>query len=300
LTLGGQFTSVHVRGAFPSRRGFLPKVRFPRKYVCVLVLLAAGLSVARAEKISDIRPQGYVTDLAGVINPATRQKIELLATEVEQKTGDQIAVVTVNSLEGQTREDYAVDLYKHLGIGSKKDNKGVLILIAPKDRQYRVEVGYGLEPVINDARAGDIGRDMVPDLRKGDYSAAAWTATMGVSQFIAADAGVQFTGMPKRSARPATREAPWWLPFVLFGGFFLLIRALSRAGRNRRPPPGGSGGGMGSALPWLLLGSSMGRGGGGWGGGYGGSSGGWGGGGGGGFGGFGGGMSGGGGAGGSW
>ena len=267
-----------------------------------LALLLVVLSVcAFAEKINDIRAQGYVTDLAGVINPATRQKIELLATEVEQKTGAQIAVVTVNSLEGQTREDYAVALYKHLGIGAKGKDNGVLILIAPKERQYRIEVGYGLEPVINDARAGDIGRQMVPDLRKADYSAAALTATTGVAQFIAADAGVQLTGLPKRAAPPPTHELPWWVPFVLFGGFFLLIRALARAGRGGGGPRAGAGGsgGMGSALPWILLGSGMGRGGS-WGGGWGGSSGGWGGGGGGGFGGFGGGSSGGGGAGGSW
>jgi len=265
------------------------------------LLLIALSAVAAAEKINDIRAQGYVTDLAGVIDPATRQKNELLATEVEQKTGAQIAVVTVNSLEGQTRDDYAVDLYKHLGIGTKGKDNGVLILIAPKDRQYKIEVGYGLEPVINDARAGDVGRDMVPDLRKGDYSAAALTGATGVAQFIAADAGVQLTGLPKRAARPPTHEAPWWLPFVLFGGFFLLVRALSRAGRRGGGPRSGAtgGGGMGSALPWILLGSGMGRGGS-WGGGWGGSSGGWGGGGGGGFGGFGGGMSGGGGAGGSW
>jgi uncharacterized protein len=269
------------------------------KYALYLLLVVALLQVSWAEKINDIRPQGYVTDLAGVIDPATRQKIELLATEVEKKTGSQIAVVTVNSLEGQTREDYAADLYKHLGIGTKKKDNGALILIAPKDRQYKIEIGYGLEPVINDARAGDVGREMVPDLRKGDYGAAALTGTVGIAQFIAADAGVTLTGLPQRKQRPPTHEAPWWLPFVLFGGFFLLVRVLSRGGSNRRGPPG-SGGGMGSALPWMLLGNALGRGGGGWGGGFGGSSGGWGGGGGGGFGGFGGGGSGGGGAGGSW
>ncbi len=165
------------------------------KPVFVLLLFVALIQSVWAEKINDIQPQGYVTDLAGVINPATRQKIELLATELQQKTGAQIAVVTVNSLEGQTREDYAADLYKHLGIGAKGKDNGVLILIAPKDRQYKIEVGYGLEPVINDARAGDVGRDMVPDLRKGDYSAAAWTGTTGVAQYIAADAGVQLTGI---------------------------------------------------------------------------------------------------------
>ena len=159
-----------------------------------------------AEKIADIQPQGYVTDLAQVINPATRQKIEMLGTELQQKTGAQIAVVTVNSLEGQTREDYAADLYKHLGVGAKKDSRGVLILIAPKDRQYKIEVGYGLEPVINDARAGDVGREMVPDLRKSDYSGAALTGAIGVAQFVAADAGVQLTGVPQRMPRRQTQE----------------------------------------------------------------------------------------------
>src|SRR5208283_4018795 len=177
----------------------------------LLVLLSAA---ALAEKIAGIQPQGYVTDLAQVIDPATRQKIEMLGTELQQKTGAQLAVVTVNSLEGQSREDYAADLYKHLGVGSKKDDRGVLILIAPKDRQYKIEVGYGLEPVINDARAGDVGRDMVPDLRKGDYSAAALAGATGVAQFIAADAGVQLTGIPQRAARPPTKETPWWLARV--------------------------------------------------------------------------------------
>ncbi len=269
------------------------------KPVLLLLLFVALMPSAWAEKINDIQPQGYVTDLAGVINPATRQKIELLATELQQKTGAQMAVVTVNSFDGESKEDYAAELYKHLGIGTKGKDNGVLVLIAPKERQYRIEVGYGLEPVINDARAGDVGREMLPDLRKSDYSAAAWIGAMGVAQYIAADAGVELTGLPKRTARSEKHEAPWWLPFVLLGGFFLLIRALARAGRRGGGPRSG-GGGMGGALPWMLLGSAMGRGGRSWGGGFGGSSGGWGGGGGGGFGGFGGGMSGGGGAGGSW
>ena len=94
--------------------------------------------------------------------------METICAEVQQKTGAQIAVVTVNSLDGESKEDYAADLYKQLGVGPKKDNRGVLVLLAPSERQYRIEVGYGLEPVINDARAGDIGRAMVPDLRQQD------------------------------------------------------------------------------------------------------------------------------------
>ncbi len=143
------------------------------------VLLCAallGASLALAEDIKSIHPTGYVTDLAGVIGAEKKAALEALGTELEQKTGAQMAIVTVRSLDGESVEYYAVDLYKHLGTGSKKDNRGVLLLLAPNDRKYRIEVGYGLEPVINDARAGDAGRAMVPFLRQGDYGDAVETA----------------------------------------------------------------------------------------------------------------------------
>src|SRR4029077_2612168 len=90
----------------------------------------------------------------------------------------------------------AVDLYKQLGVGSKKDNRGVLLLVAPTERKYRNEVRYGLEPVINDARAGDAGRAMVPYLRQGDYGKAAEIAAWQLAKYIADDAGVTLSGQP--------------------------------------------------------------------------------------------------------
>jgi uncharacterized protein len=271
------------------------------KFALLVVLLFAWCSFAWTEKVGDIHPQGYVTDLAQVIDPATKAKLETLCAEVGQKAGAQIAVVTVDSLDGRTREDYAADLYKQLGVGSKKENRGVLLLLAPKERQYKIEVGYGLEPVINDARAGDIGREMVPDLRSGDYNAAVLLGTTRVAQLIAADKGVQLNGLPANPARAPASETPWWIPLLIIVIIFLVVRILSRSARGGGRGPR-SGGGGGSAIPWFLLGSALGGRGGSWGGGFGGSSGGYSGGGGGfgGFGGFGGGLSGGGGAGGSW
>jgi uncharacterized protein len=267
----------------------------------LIVLVLVWHSFAPAEKIAEIRPEGYVTDLARVIDPATTQKLETLCAEVEQKTGAQIAVVTVNSFDGESREDYAADLYKHLGIGSKKDSRGVLLLVAPKERQYKIEVGYGLEPVINDARAGDIGRELVPELRSGDYNGAILLGTTRLAQLIAADKGVQLNGVPAKQPRAPATQMPSWLPWLIIVIVFVIIRAIVRAVRGGGRGPR-SGGGGGSALPWFLMGSALGGRGGSWGGGFGGSSGGFSGGGGGfgGFGGFGGGMSGGGGAGGSW
>ena len=263
-------------------------------------LLLFSASFCAAEDVKKIHPIGYVSDLAGVITPEARTRLEALCAEVEQQTGAQMAIVTVQSLDGEGVENYAVDLFKQLGVGNKKDNRGVLLLVAPHERKYRIEVGYGLEPVINDARAGDAGRAMVPFLRTNDYGKAAEVAAWQLAKYIADDSGVMLSGQPPagRIRDTGGRGGNLGLWFVLgLIVLFLVIGSLSSRGGGRRG--GGSGG---SGLLWFLLGmlaNSAGRG-------SGGGSGGWGGGGfggggdGGGFGGFGGGSSGGGGASGSW
>ena len=260
----------------------------------LLCWLLVGARLTAAEDTKNIHPTGYVTDLAGVISADTRARLESLCSEVEQKTGAQMAIVTVGSLEGQGIETYAVELFKQLGIGKKKDNRGVLLLVAPQERKYRIEVGYGLEPVINDARAGDAGRAMVPYLRQGDYSKATEIAAQQLANYIAQDSGVTLSPQPAVGRIGNDEGGGGNLGLWLFLGlivFFVVIGSLSSRGDGRRG--GGSGG---SGLLWFLLGmlanSSGRRSGGSWGGG------GWGGGGG--FGGFGGGSSGGGGASGSW
>jgi uncharacterized protein len=272
--------------------------------VCVtLVLAALGGNCCLAEDIKTIHPQGYVTDLARVIDAETKGRLEALCTEVEQKTGAQMAIVTVHSLEGETAAQYANELFKQLGVGGKKDDRGVLLLVAPDERKYWTEVGYGLEPVINDARAGDAGRAMVPLLRQRNFSSGIETAAWVLAKFIADDRGVTLSGRPPARGQARNNGALGLIPFVILVGFIILLSILSRfSGR------GGGRFGGGSGTGWLLLSllaSQAGRGssrGGGWSGGgfggFGGGSGGWSGGGG--FGGFGGGSSGGGGAGGSW
>ena len=295
--------SVENRGS--QRTGPNPQMRATYIFRTPVLLCAAllctvlGASTAHAEDIKSIHPTGYVTDLAGVIGADKTTKLEVLCTELEQKTGAQMAIVTVRSLDGQSVEYYAVDLFRQLGIGTKKDNRGVLLLVAPNERKYRVEVGYGLEPVINDARAGDAGRAMVPFLRQGDYGDAIVTAAWQLAKYIADDAHVTLSGEPP-TRRVRTSNRGGGIPiFWLLAGLFLLFSFLGRASRGGGFRGGGSGG---SGVLWFLLGmmASSGRGSrGDWGGGgFGGGSSGWGGGGG--FGGFGGGSSGGGGASGSW
>jgi uncharacterized protein len=260
------------------------------KLLLVVILLGCPLALC-AENAKNIHPTGYVTDLAGVITTDTKARLEALCYEVEQKTGAQMAIVTVHSLDGDSVEDYAVNLYKQLGVGSKSDNRGVLLLVVPDEHKYRVEVGYGLEPVINDARAGDAGRSMVPFLRQGNYSAAIETATWILAKYIADDRSVTLSGQPPTrplgNARKRSSHVSLWLILFVIWIIFSIARAGRSAAGGRR---GGGGGGW-----WIgpMLGGMSG--GGGWGGGgFGGSSGG------GGFGGFGGGSSGGGGASGSW
>src|ERR1700682_592624 len=171
------------------------KTHFSRTAVLHCLLLFSA-SFCAAEDVKKIHPTGYVSDLAGVMSPEARTRLEALCTEVEQKTGAQMAIVTVQSLDGEVVENYGVNLFKQLGVGSKKDNRGVLLLVAPHERKYRIEMGYGLEPGINDARAGDAGRAMVPFLRQRDYSRAIETAAWQLAKYIADDRGVTLTGPP--------------------------------------------------------------------------------------------------------
>lgn len=292
------FTPINEHHIVPLLANPAMKRAHTLRLLAVFCLVLAFACATAAEDIKKIHPTGYVTDLAGAIQPDTKARLEALATELEQKTGAEMAIVTVHSLEGQSIENYAVDVYKQLGAGGKHDNRGVLLLVCPEERKYRIEVGYGLEPVINDARAGDTGRSMVPLLRSGDFSSAIEVAAWQLAKYIADDRGVSLSGQPP--VRPVQHRGQGsgggGIPIWVILGIFLLIWLVSRSS-------GGRGGGGSGWWIWPLLGGWGGGGrGGGWGGGgFGGS--GWGGGGdsgGGGFGGFGGGSSGGGGASGSW
>jgi len=262
---------------------------------CLAFVLLCAVGFARGEDISQVQPTGYVMDLAGVIQTATKTQLEAMCLELQQKTGAQLAVVTVKSLDGNDVTQYANDMYKHLGVGGKKDDRGVLLLVAPNDRKYWAEVGYGLEPVINDARAGDAGRLMVPYFRAGDFSGGIAAAAWQLAKYIADDKGVTLTGQPQLRQVHQNNDGFGGLWVWLILGAILFMILASRSGGSSAGPRGGGGSGW-----WIgpVIGAMSGGRGGGWGGSSGGG-GGWGGGGGG-FGGFGGGSSGGGGAGGSW
>ncbi|HWI16519.1 MAG TPA: TPM domain-containing protein [Vicinamibacterales bacterium] len=117
------------------------------------------------------KPAGRVNDFANVIDPAVEAEIDRRLDQVEQQTSSEIAVATVESLAGMSVEEYANRLFKEWGVGQAKQDNGVLILVAPNEREMRIEVGYGLEGVLPDGLAGQVIRDnFTPRFRDGDYS----------------------------------------------------------------------------------------------------------------------------------
>lgn len=256
-----------------------------------LVLAASSLffgSPANAQSVDSLpKPTDYVSDYAHVLSPEAIARLDSLCAQLDHSTANsQIAVVTVQTMNGGDSADYANQLEDKWKIGKKGTDKGALVLLAVGDHKYRIDVGYGLEGILNDAKVGDIGRGMIPYLRANDYDSAVTLAVGQVAQVIAADAKVTLDNepMPAEQPVPQERQSP------VLGKLILIIFVLIFFG-------GGSIFRMllGYGLFSSLLGGGGGRG---WGGGGGFSGGG--GGGGGGFGGFGGGGFGGGGAGGSW
>lgn len=240
-------------------------------------------------------PVGHVNDFAGVMKPETVQGLEGTLSALKEKTGAEIAVVTVKTLGNLDVNTYAVRLMKEWGVGSKELNDGVLLLVSTGERKVRIEVGYGLEGAITDARSGMILREhIIPYLKQNDYDAGLNNGALALVQLIAKEKGADMGGavradpQPQQEPRRHSRRSGG-MPFgqIILIAIFLLV-FLSR-GR------GGTG-----CLTGLLLGSMLGGGRSNYGGFGGGFSGGFGGGGGGGFGGFGGGFSGGGGASGSF
>jgi uncharacterized protein len=220
-----------------------------------------------------------------VLDPSLRARLEAYSGQVEQSTGVQMAFVTLKSLDEEPIEDVTNALYRQWGVGKKGKDEGIMLLLAIQERKSRIEVGYGLEPILPDGFDGSILRAIQPLLRQGAYGPAILSGAAQIGSEVARAKGVAV----EPGERPRVRESrgrqglPW--PLILIGlvVLFFLFRG------------GGSGGGF---LVGMLLGNLLGRGGGrggDWGGGgFGG------GGGGGGFGGFGGGDSGGGGASGNW
>ena len=263
-----------------------------RRKLCLAAVFVLWLGIFQvvriwAESVSQLKPTGYVNDYAHVLNPGTVAQISDICLQIDQKAHAQITLVTINSLDGADIESYAVDLFKKWGVGSKSTDRGVLILYAIQDHRARVEVGYGLEPILPDGKVGGFQREAIPLMRSDDYNNALLLVTSRIAGVIATDAGIELTGTQPRAPVQSRRQPGGSMS--LGGVIVIIVVVLIILATPLR-----------SIVFWLLFSQIFGgRGGGFDGGGFGGGGFG-GGGGGGGFGGFGGGSSGGGGASSSW
>jgi uncharacterized protein len=249
-----------------------------RHWLRCLPLFFILVATSATGKTTYPKPQGHVNDFAGVITSSTRNSLETLLTGLAARTGAEIAVVTLPSLNEEPIENVAVDLFKEWGIGQKGKDNGLLFLVAPNDRKMRIEVGYGLEPILPDALTGRVlDTYVVPEFKKGDLTTGIQNGTVALVQTLAKyyDINPEELSLPKlpqASSHPPKKESLLTKLFRLGFIIFLIVLFI------RHP-----------SLFLALLLSGMGGGGGRSSGGFGG-----------GFGGFGGGSSGGGGSGRSW
>ncbi len=192
----------------------------------VLIIIAFCASVCLG-KTSLPMPQHYVEDNAGVIDPADEQSLNGILQELEQKTGAQYIVLTVQSTGGVPIEQFAIELAQGWQLGQKGKDNGLLFVLAAQDRRYRFEVGYGLEGFITDQYCGRVGRNtLVPYLKENQLSKGIYYANIEVASQIAQNYGVTLTGAPKtRPAEPVRRQ-----PVVPCCGMLLLFLVIAGLG----------------------------------------------------------------------
>jgi uncharacterized protein len=209
---------------------------------------------------------GRVVDQAQILLPNTEAELTAKLAGLEAETGDQFVVVTLDSLQGLEIEDYGYRLGRAWGIGSEENDGGVLLIVAPNDRKVRLEVGYGLEPVLTDALSNQIIQtDILPPFREGGYArgiGAGVDAVITQLRLDPAEAQVRAA-----AAVPQSAEAPVFPGLIITLIFLFLFLSLLR-GMGRKSRRGGrSGRGIHPVLVWgaaeILSSAARGRSGGG-------------------------------------
>jgi uncharacterized protein len=230
-------------------------MRAPRRAgaLCTALLLLAGVALA----VEPVFPPltGRVVDEAKILSPQTQARLDEMLAQHERETGQQIVVVTLKSLQGYPIEDFGYRLGRNWGIGQKGRDNGALLIVAPKERKVRIEVGYGLEDRLTDAQSRVIIEQVIlPHFRAGDFSggvldgaAAMLRAVGGAPLAVNAPGGV-------KAARPVPSGAAIliliilaWVVFWRFLWPLLLVGPVDPRWQGRRGSGfwyGGSGGGF--------------------------------------------------------
>jgi len=176
------------------------------------------------------QPTGTVNDYANIITPEWKTQIETLISSIQQNTTAEIAIVTVESLDDSTVEELGLQYLTEWGVGKKGTDNGVVILVAPNERKYRIEVGYGAEGVITDARAGRIGRDILAlYFKEGKYGEGLYNAVEEIGGLLSNDPEIMATYTPKYEFFNMLA------PFIFFAGMiFTWIISIIAATRKTK------------------------------------------------------------------
>ncbi len=187
--------------------------------VCFIAFASAALAQT---SLTFPELTGRVVDQASILDAATRAKLEKLSADLEAKSTDQLVVVTLNSLQGTSIEDYGYQLGRKWQIGQKDKNNGVLLIVAPSDRKVRIEVGYGLEGTLTDALSSFIIQQAIlPRFRAGDIPGGVTRGAEDIVNVLTGDAEEY-----KERARAAHAAPGLSLGEMIVIAFWLLVAIM--------------------------------------------------------------------------
>ena len=201
---------------------------YKRRTAAVLMIL-----VAVSAWSADVpRLRGRINDYAGVLSSGTAAELEQYLAAVEQQSGAQIALLTVDSLEGDSLEAYSLAVVEEWQLGRAGEDNGVLLLVALAEKKIRIEVGYGLEGVLTDAASGYIIREAIsPELRRGDFDAGISAGLTTIGKVVAGEVTISETQASR--SEDSHESGMSGLFFFLFVLIFVIGR-IGRMGRYRR------------------------------------------------------------------
>ena len=176
-----------------------------------LILLISGCTSHTQEIfIPKVEADVYIYDADNLLDESVEEEINNMLIDLEKKTSSEFAVITVESLLGKQVEDYSIKVANGLGIGKEDKDNGVLLLMSRSDKRVRLEIGKGLEGILNDAKCGRILDEyFVPYREKDEYTEATKLTVQAVINVIATDANVTVDGVDESITVPEPKPIPW-------------------------------------------------------------------------------------------
>jgi uncharacterized protein len=179
--------------------------------------------------------EGRVNDEAGIFSTSQAQELDATLSALESQTGIQMAVLTIPGLEGEDLEEFSIRTVDKWKLGKAGDDNGILLLLALADRKVRLEVGYGLEGELTDAKSGYIVREvMIPYFSKGDFASGILAGTEVVANVVKGDVDISAEALTKSQtsqSRPSGGALPIQFILILF---VVIFNSFGRMGGRRR------------------------------------------------------------------